>query len=167
MSEGMTVRPVRLEVARPVAEREFSRTYPGRPDQVGLVRAFVRSVLPACEVADDAVVAVSEMSTNAIRHSRSGQPGGLFIVSVMLRPGYCFRVEVSDGGGRWDVRVCGAERGRGLAIVAALAGDANWGVDGDEAARTVWARFGWPREAIQETSSPTEALTTPFEASHA
>ncbi|MGH3158983.1 MAG: ATP-binding protein [Streptosporangiaceae bacterium] len=163
----MTARPVRLEVAEPVAGREFSRTYLGRADQVGHVREFVRGVLPASDMADDAVVAVSELSTNSIRHSRSGQPGGLFTVGVVLRPGYYVRVEVSDDGGRWDVRVCGAERGRGLAIVAALAGEANWGVAGDETARTVWARFGWPCAAVQETSSPAEARTAPGEAAHA
>jgi hypothetical protein len=29
--------------------------------------------------------------------------------------------------------------------VAAVAGDGNWGIDGDEAARVAWFRLDWPQ----------------------
>ena len=35
------------------------------------------------------------------------------------------------------------EHGRGLAIVAAIAGDGNWGIDGNAASRTTWFRLNW------------------------
>jgi serine/threonine-protein kinase RsbW len=122
-------------------------------------------VLPPGPVADDVVLAASELITNAITHSRSGAPGGLFTVRVRLRPGRDIRVEVDDEGGQWEVRVCDHEHGRGLTVVAALAGDANWGVAGTCSARTVWVRFGW-MATVQKTSSPTEPVTTQGEATH-
>jgi serine/threonine-protein kinase RsbW len=134
----------RLRVAGPAAEQELSRTYPGRPEQARPARAFVRGVLPDGPAREDAVLAAAELINNAIGHSRSGAPGGLFTVHVLLRPGRDIRVEVDDEGGPWDIRACGTEHGRGLAIVAALAGEHNWGVAGDASARTVWVRFTWP-----------------------
>jgi serine/threonine-protein kinase RsbW len=153
MCEGMAARRARPQVAEPPAGRELRRCYPGRPDQAGPARAFVRGVLPPSQMADDVVLATSELVTNAIRHSRSGEPGGVFTVRVVLSPGRYLRIEVDDQGGRWEVRACDHEHGRGLTVVAGLAGEANWGVAGGDAGRTVWVRFGWPGAAVQETSS--------------
>jgi hypothetical protein len=36
-----------------------------------------------------------------------------------------------------------SEHGRGLAIVAAVAGDGNWGTEGDAAGRVAWFRLDW------------------------
>jgi serine/threonine-protein kinase RsbW len=155
----MTVRPPRLQVAEPVIVREFSRSYPGRPDQVRLARAFVREAVASFPAAGDVVLAASELITNAISHSRSGAPGGLFTVRVRRRPGRDVWVEVDDEGGRWEVRVCDLEHGRGLTVVAGLAGEANWGVTGNCGARTVWVRFGW-MATVRKTTSETEAVTT-------
>jgi anti-sigma regulatory factor (Ser/Thr protein kinase) len=167
MSEGMTARtPPRLKVAEPVAGREFSRTYPARPEQVGHARAFVRGVLPDDPVADDVLLAVSELATNAISHSRSREPGGLFTVRVLLRPGCDLRVEVADAGGPWDDGNGDTEHGRGLVVVAGLAGEANWGVTGGLGARTFWVRFDWPRAVHYETW-PAEPVTTQSGCRHA
>jgi serine/threonine-protein kinase RsbW len=165
MSEGMTAPAApRWQVAGPaagpVAGREFSRAYPGRPDQARHARAFVRGVLPDHPAAGDVLLAVSELVTNAISHSRSREPGGLFTVRVVLRPGRDLRVEVADEGGRWDAGARDAEHGRGLTVVAALAGEANWGVTGGVGARTVWVRFGWPR-AVHDRTWPAGPVTTP------
>jgi hypothetical protein len=37
----------------------------------------------------------------------------------------------------------GDEHGRGLAIVAAIAGPGNWGIDGDTTCRATWFRISW------------------------
>jgi serine/threonine-protein kinase RsbW len=149
MCEGMTARRARIQVVGPPGGRELSRSFPGRPDQAGNARAFVRGVLPPSALADDVVLAASELVANALSHSRSGLPGGLFTVRVVLRPGRDLRVEVDDEGGRWEVRACDHEHGRGLTVVAGLAGETNWGVAGGDAGRTAWARFGWPGAAAR------------------
>ena len=66
MCEGITAPRARLQVAEPPAGREFSRSFPGRPDQAGAARAFVRGVLPPSEVTGDVVLAASELITNAL-----------------------------------------------------------------------------------------------------
>jgi Histidine kinase-like ATPase domain len=57
------------------------RVFPGRPDQVGQARRFVTRALEGCPAADDAGLCASELASNAIQHTRSGQ-GGRFQVLV-------------------------------------------------------------------------------------
>ncbi len=85
----------------------------------------------------------SELATNAILHSRSGHPDRTFTVRAMLYPGDHAWVEVIDQGGKWTADEIDDGHGRGLAIVAAVAGDGNWGFDGDAASRTAWFRLNW------------------------
>lgn len=106
------------------------------PSQVSCARRFLAELLGSSPLLDDAVLCLSELATNAVRHSASRQPGGRFLVRATAGP-VSVRVEVTDAGGRWDGRPDHAGRsGRGLAIVAALA--AGWGITGDDSARTVW-----------------------------
>ncbi|HEV2372178.1 MAG TPA: ATP-binding protein [Streptosporangiaceae bacterium] len=122
--------------------REMVTTYPGRPDQVRKVRSDLRPLLSGCPVADDVVLCVSELATNAVTHSNSSRPGGTFTIWAQIWPGEGFRVEVIDDGGPWLGPPPGLTHGRGLGIVAALAQD--WGVITAPTARTVWAHLGWP-----------------------
>jgi serine/threonine-protein kinase RsbW len=86
--------------------------------------------------ADDAVLCLSELVSNAVLHGRSHRPGGRFTVRACLDAAR-LRVEVSDEGGPWEQHEGGdAQRGRGLAIVAHLA--PRWGLDGTEDGRTAW-----------------------------
>jgi anti-sigma regulatory factor (Ser/Thr protein kinase) len=87
----------------------------------------------------------SELATNAILHSRSGYPDETFTVRATLYPGEYAWVEVIDRGGTWTIDGHDDEHGRGLAIVASLAGDGNWGIEGNAAARVAWFRLVWPR----------------------
>lgn len=95
------------------------RKFPGRHDQVACARAFVTEVLRCCPVLDDAILMTSELCTNALQHSESGN-GGSFEVTVYVGPG-SLRIEVRDDGaaGRPMLRDAddAAEDGRGLEIV--------------------------------------------------
>lgn len=117
-------------------------SYPGRPEHISEVRAELRRLLDGCPTADDVLLCVSELATNAVLHSRSRLPGGSFTVRSRIRPGSHCIIEVQDGGGPWAPAVDDTGRGRGLAIVQALADQ--WGIDGDHTGRTAWARFDWP-----------------------
>jgi anti-sigma regulatory factor (Ser/Thr protein kinase) len=75
-----------------------------------------------------AVLLVSEIFSNSVRHSRSGASGETVTVAVIAGDGIV-RVEVTDraGPGTPELRPAGrdAEGGRGLQLVAGLA--ARWG----------------------------------------
>src|ERR1022692_3730533 len=108
----------------------WSRTYPARADQVREARRFTAGVLDGCPAADDAILCVSELATNAVLHSNSAQPGGSFTVRTAVRDGGRLRIEVTDQGGPWAPRPDhDAGHGRGLLIVGRLAAD--WGITGD------------------------------------
>ncbi len=74
----------------------WSRRFPATPDQAGQARRFLAAILDG-HPADDAILCLSELVTNATIHSRSAQPGGCLTVRVQrcddhlrmegLRPG--------------------------------------------------------------------------------
>jgi len=101
----------------------------GRAERARAARAFVGEVLgPEHPCADDAVLLVSEVFGNSVRHSGSGAPGETVTVAVIAGDGVV-RVEVIDRAGAAvpELRPAGfeAEGGRGLQLVASLA--ARWG----------------------------------------
>lgn len=123
----------------------FDRSYLGTIDQVRRVRADIAAAIGACPVADELILLASELATNAILHSKSGHPAHTFTVQATLYPGDYAWVEVTDQGGTWTPNDHDDEHGRGLTIVAAIAGDGNWGIDGDAAgSRVAWFRLEWP-----------------------
>lgn len=116
--------------------------FPGEPASVRECREFVRGVLGQCWPGlDDVLVMVSEIASNAVRHTASGD-NGWFDVTVSVT-GFTARVAVADRGSSSEPRIPngGGELdaltgGRGLRIVDALAG--RWGHGGDELGRVVW-----------------------------
>ncbi|HEV2376722.1 MAG TPA: ATP-binding protein [Streptosporangiaceae bacterium] len=115
-----------------------ARTFPATLDQVRQARRFLADVLAGCAVADDAVLCLSELATNAVRHSGSARPGGQFTVHVTVNADWLL-VEIEDGGGTWQEATSGQEcpNGRGLRIVEALTDV--WGKTGDGvSSRMVW-----------------------------
>lgn len=124
----------------------FERTYPGAAEQIRCVRADLAAELARCPMADELLLAVSELCTNAVIHSRSRAEGGRFTVRVDIRADDYVWAEIEDQGGRWN-DPAHDDRPHGLDIVAALAGDRNWGVDGDEfTGHTVWLRLDWKHQ---------------------
>jgi anti-sigma regulatory factor (Ser/Thr protein kinase) len=104
-------------------------TLAGRAERARAARAFVSEVLGSGHPCRDAaILLVSEVFSNSIRHSRSGDPGETVAVAVISRDG-TVRVEVIDraGAGTPELRPASrdAEGGRGLQLVAGLA--ARWG----------------------------------------
>ena len=95
----------------------------GRPEQVGVARAFVRQVLGACHPGIERVTLLTfELVTNSVNHSDSRLDGGTITVTVRSAADRV-RVEVTDDGGptaptlRCDDDL--AEAGRGLRLVEA------------------------------------------------
>jgi serine/threonine-protein kinase RsbW len=123
----------------------FERAYPGTATQPARVRADLAELAGKCPVADELVLLASELVTNAILHSRSGRPDGTFTVRATLYRGDYAWVEVIDQGGAWTADAHDDEHGRGLAIVATVAGDGNWAVEGDEYSHIAWFRLDWPQ----------------------
>ena len=122
--------------------RAAERSFPGAADQVGEARAFLARFLADCPAADDAVLLASELSANAIVHSASGWPGGMFTIRAWDFPGNYVYVEVEDRGSSWDGRLGPAACPHGLYTLHALA--TTYGADGDERAWTVWFTLGYP-----------------------
>jgi serine/threonine-protein kinase RsbW len=130
---------------RAIAPRTTSVTYPGTTEQIRAVRTDLRGLLGDCPVADDVILCASELAANAAIHSRSRIPGGTFTVRATISPGTYAWIEVEDSGGSWTPAISHPTRRHGLDIVCALASD--WGIDGNDTVRIIWARFDWSSHA--------------------
>ena len=120
----------------------LTATYPGDAKHVRAVRVDLRTVLGDSPRADDAVLCASELAANAALHSHSRLSGGTFTVQAIISLGLYTRIEVRDDGGPWNQAMVDPARHHGLDIVRAVADE--WGIDGDQTGRTIWARFDWP-----------------------
>ena len=123
-----------------------SVTVAGRPERARVARAFVAAVLGKGHPCGDvAVLLVSELFGNSVRHSSSGLPGEVVTVAVVVGDGVV-RVEVTDRGGSGvpEVHQAGGEAdgGRGLVLVEGLA--ARWGWQWDAGRTVTWfeLRYG-------------------------
>ncbi len=146
-----------------------TRRFPATTASVGQSRRFLLSHLPAAargEEADELVLMLSELSTNAVQHAATE-----FEVAVHVAPD-CrrVRVEVSDGSAGFPTppeQLPEAPHGRGLHIVRALA-DA-WGIEmrRDRPGKTVWFSLPlsvpWP--AMGTAAVRTAAVTSNHPAS--
>jgi anti-sigma regulatory factor (Ser/Thr protein kinase) len=114
----------------------WSRSFPAAAAQIRETRRFLAGILGDLPEADDAVLCLSELATNATVHSHS-LDGGHYTVRVELQSQH-LRVSVRDQGGPWTPPGDGDEHhGRGLLIVSRLA--TSWGRDGQSTdGWTVW-----------------------------
>ncbi len=133
-SPSVTPSPVRAPLLR---------VLPGRPESVSTARELARQVLgdgnPATETA---MLLVSELVTNSVMHSRSGEPGGSVTVALCQGPAGIL-IQVCDGGGSSEPRVSAvpgndAEHGYGLLLVDVLAD--RWGTISSPGGRVTWCR---------------------------
>jgi len=138
----------------------WTRVFPATPPHARAARRFLSRILDGSPAADEAILCLSELATNAMIHSHSSQPGGHFTVRAEIREGDRLRVEVQDQGGSWTRHPTGhdAPHGRGLLILARLASD--WGRSGDsQAGWTVWFELcapmtGRPDQSERRAESP-------------
>lgn len=122
----------------------WSRDFPAQPQQAREARHFLASLIDGHPDADDAVLCLSELVTNACLHSRSRRPGGQFTVRIQTC-GPDLRVEVSDQGGPWanPTNDDHEQNGRGLQIVGQLT--RAWGRTGNPSIGwTTWFEIGGP-----------------------
>ena len=125
------------------ARAPLLRVLPGRPESASAARELARQVLgdgnPATETA---MLLVSELVTNSVMHSKSGEPGGSVTVALCEGPAGVL-IQVCDGGGPSEPRVAGtpgndAEHGYGLLLVDVLAD--RWGTISSPEGRVTWCR---------------------------
>ncbi|MDQ0384643.1 anti-sigma regulatory factor (Ser/Thr protein kinase) [Streptomyces sp. DSM 42143] len=131
---------------QPPSPRE--RFYRRERRSVPAARAFARETLVDWGVrgrADDVVLCVSELATNALLH---GVPPGRGFLLRLLPCGDGVRVEVHDSGGgvpAVPLDPDGAdEGGRGLLLVSELAD--KWGVAEREPGKVVWFECAVPAD---------------------
>jgi serine/threonine-protein kinase RsbW len=122
----------------------WRRAFPGVRERARDARRFVRLLLADAPRAEDVVQAAAELVANAVVHTRSGAPGGLYVVELRRWQGGT-SLAVADQGGPAEPRAGGgdgepAEHGYGLRTVSSLA--TWWGWRGSAArGRTVTAIF--------------------------
>jgi hypothetical protein len=105
------------------ATRRCAGSFPGRRDQVRLMRGILAIFFDGCPTADDAVLLASELAANAVTHSASGRPGGTLTFRAETRPGAYVRAEVEDEGSTWDGDLSAAQPPHGLFLIRALSAD--------------------------------------------
>lgn len=132
----------------PATVSSWARAFPGTARQVGAARQFVASLLDGSPLCDDAVVVVSELFTNALRHTDSGKPGGLVVVQVS-RWLLGVRIAVTDQGSARQPVIRNptphrqpTDSGNGLYLVARFSGRLEW--HDDASGRTICAVLGRP-----------------------
>ncbi|KOX25598.1 MULTISPECIES: ATP-binding protein [unclassified Streptomyces] len=119
----------------------YSRMLPREPESTAVARHLVRGALDRwCldELVEGAALVVTELVTNCAQHARGTT---IHVVVALHRTGWV-RVSVVDRDRKPPVQrmpADDAERGRGLALVDAVA--TQWGVDPLPWGKRVWADF--------------------------
>ncbi|MEV5828750.1 ATP-binding protein [Spirillospora sp. NPDC052242] len=121
----------------------WRRVFSGRVDQVHAARTFAAFMFAGTDREDDVAVVVAELATNAVLHSKSGEPHGWFGLELTLADVSYVAVTDQGGGAVPTVRFARfedepAEGGRGLFMVSELA--IATGIYGSrQVGHTVWA----------------------------
>jgi serine/threonine-protein kinase RsbW len=137
----------------------WRQVFPGHKAQLGVVRRWLESLLPACGARDDVVSVTNELAGNAVLHSNSGR-GGCFAVEVTWHA-LLVQVAVADSGAEAGPHVIDdplMENGRGLRMVQELS--VRTGVSGGRHGRVVWATLLWDGKS---TPAPPGFPTTAYE----
>jgi anti-sigma regulatory factor (Ser/Thr protein kinase) len=134
-----TMRPRRSAAAQ--EPRICVGSFPGRLDQVSQARAFAAAFLHEWPRADDAMLLIGELCANAVLHTRSGRPGGMFTLRAMMA-GDGLRAEVQDQGSGWDGRLDAAPAPHGLFLLRQVA--TTCGTRRSPSGWTTWFTLGHP-----------------------
>ncbi|GAA2088832.1 ATP-binding protein [Actinomadura alba] len=120
----------------------WRRVFSGGAEEVATARRLVAMLLQDCDALDDVLLAADELVVNALRHTKSGQPGGSVTLEIDRSP-HTVAITVTDQGGPTEPVAVEAtelaESGRGLRTVSVLAD--RWGWFGNSEGRTVTAVF--------------------------
>ncbi|MEU8266330.1 ATP-binding protein [Sphaerisporangium sp. NPDC088356] len=117
---------------------------PGTVTAASVARACMRELLTAAghQGVDEVELLVSELVTNAVRHTDSGRTACGVVRLVARDTGHAVRVEVIDQGSTGAIPQIPAqvdplsESGRGLWLVRELS--SAWGWEQDTTGRTIW-----------------------------
>src|ERR1022692_4826198 len=121
----------------------------GTPDAARQARDLVRESLGDDHpFAGDVELITSELVTNAVIHTRSGQPGGTFTLAVRAHPDEV-QILVRDSGGPsvpdWTSAADpDSEHGRGLALISTIATE--WGSHASQDGRSTWCLLSQDRK---------------------
>ena len=132
--------------------RRLLMTLPASSESVRTGRYVTRMVLSAWRLSrleEDAVLVVSELLTNAVRHARGT---GAIELDLHATPAW-LRIEIQDHDRQWPrPRIVNelSESGFGFVLIDALA--ASWGVRETETGKAVWAELD-----VQPGSEPGQA----------
>lgn len=158
----MTIRAFRVKTLeafeRSRGAMVWRRAFPGQDAQVSEARDLVRALFAGYECVDDAALIATELCTNAVRHTRSGEPGGWFGLEVHIDD--LARINVLDlgGGGRPNLQTKEPDDelvpgGLGITLVSRLS--ETLGVHGSPAiGHTVWADLDLTSEGIERRAAP-------------
>lgn len=131
----------------------WRRVFPGHQRELSQLRRWLSSLLPECPARDDVLSVATELGSNALEHTASGQDGGWFAVEVTWHQS-TVQVAVADCGGPAEPKVISdpdGERGRGLLLVRGLSLRTGW--TGDVRGRLVWAQMAWADQGVAVPSS--------------
>jgi anti-sigma regulatory factor (Ser/Thr protein kinase) len=115
---------------------------PGRLESAAAARDFAAKALAGYPAADDAVLCLDELVTNALQHSRSGLPGGSIEIRFTVTAASVLAEVLDDGPigvSAVASRESSGEHGRGLVLVEALT--RAWGSAGN-GLRWFWMPLG-------------------------
>ena len=146
MRQGSQVMTGELESSGPSAasgpQRAWESELPAAGQAAGLARQETREVLSAWQLShleETAVLLVSELVTNAVRHARTAG----WLALRLETAGNGLRIEVHDADSRWPRPATPDtldESGFGFVLVDALTD--KWGVSDTALGKAVWAEIG-------------------------
>ncbi|MCW2898885.1 MAG: putative anti-sigma regulatory factor, serine/threonine protein kinase [Streptosporangiaceae bacterium] len=133
----------------------WRRTYPGRADQAAVARRFAASLLADTGRGEEVEFIVSELISNALRYTRSGEQGGWFALEVALTE--LAYVAVTDLGVAGDRRFSSNRPWANPARVVGVC----WGSPSSpsRSASTVTLRWGTPSGPTSRRSSTRASLS--------
>ncbi|MEV5556327.1 hypothetical protein AB0L44_21970 [Nonomuraea wenchangensis] len=151
--------PKRWEWMRSSDRMDWRAVFPGEHDQVARVRRVVEALFDGTGREDDAALIASELSTNALLHTRSGLAGGWFGVEVHLPENGPAYLGVCDLGGAgvplFDRRPTDGKLtvgGFGLAIVRDLVVQLSQ-IGTPATGHTVWVHLDLEAKNVERTGA--------------